>query len=263
MVGRLAGMVVFLGAAAMGARAASVPSSALTDYAVLGLEEVTLGHGVRVASGDVGANGGDVVLDARVRVAGTVAGTRVRIGKRVKLGDLFCFLVQGPRRFTCEGFSLPFIEAASLPPVQAQPGTTPTMIPAHTRTAPLSAGSYGEARVGERAILNLAGGTYVFESIQLDRHSQLTCQADCRIEVAGRVRLAPHASATGLGNIRFEIAHEGRQAAFRAARDVLVQAVVYAPAGTIDLGPHGHFTGSVVGRSVVVGRRTRLALGGS
>ena len=67
---------------------------AANAYAVLGLESVRVGPGVRVQSGAVGATAGSVRLAARA-VVGSVVADSVRVAGRVQIGRLFCRSVSG------------------------------------------------------------------------------------------------------------------------------------------------------------------------
>src|SRR5689334_22958594 len=70
------------------ARAQSRPVPELGDYAVLGLGDVTIRAGSRVASGAVGAIGGTV-----------------RLGPETHAGTVFCHFVNGPPTLpTCNAF---------------------------------------------------------------------------------------------------------------------------------------------------------------
>src|SRR5262245_48651210 len=71
---------------------------ALETFAVLGLEDATLGSGADVESGNVGANRGTVTLRRHAGVAGSVLGDTIRLGGLNRVGPLFCAFVQGPLR---------------------------------------------------------------------------------------------------------------------------------------------------------------------
>ena len=250
------------------ARAVNGPSTTPAGYAVLGLEDVTLREGVRVEAGDVGANVGTVILGRGVMVAGSVAADTIRLVRSARAGQLFCVVIEGPRKFSCQTVSVPIIDPANLGLVQVLPGAANIDLRPRQRTAPLPAGSYGTVRVGARAFLVLAGGTYTFESIRLRTRSRLLCAADCRLGVEGRVRLgrAAHVGTTtseGTVSVRIEVQAHGHEPAVVAGPGSTIDAGVYAPAGGVVLGTAGQFTGSFIGRTVTVGPHAQVSTGRS
>src|SRR5262245_2892339 len=128
MVGRWI-LVVTVVAGVGHAATADAPSSALADYAIFGLKEVTLRGRVKVISGDVGANApdGSVTLVDRADVAAAVAANEIRMGRGTSAGTLFCTLLEqlavknGPA--ACVPATPPLVDSGALPFVQVSPGT--------------------------------------------------------------------------------------------------------------------------------------------
>jgi hypothetical protein len=173
-------------------------------------------------------------------------------------------VIEGPRKFSCQAVSVPIVDPANLGLVQVLPGAANIDLRPGRRTSALPAGSYGTVRVGARAFLVLAGGTYTFESIRLGTRSRLLCAADCRLGVEGRVRLARTArigttTSEGSVAVRLEVQSGGHEPAVLAGPASTIDAAVYAPSGTIVLGTAGQFTGSFIGRTVIVGPHAQVS----
>ena len=123
--------------------------------------------------------------------------------------------------------------------------------------AVMSAGAYGAVRVGRGSLLQLSRGAYQMRSIRLSPTARLVCLDDCRIGVADNVRLGPMAqlgAVNGLSadHVRIDVAAGVPGAAFRAGPRTVVSGTVFAPAGTVLLGPNGDYQGAFVGSTVVV-----------
>jgi hypothetical protein len=99
----------------------------------------------------------------------------------------------------------------------------------------------------------------------MGRGSQLLCEAKCTIRIARRallsegVQLGPTPPLDARA-VRIEVRGGVVRgpAAFRAMRRSIVDASVYAPNGPLLLGMNGHYTGSFVGKTVVVYERARV-----
>jgi hypothetical protein len=237
------------------ATAAQAPP-APAAYAILGLDDVTLGPGVRVEQGDVGANRGEVTIGAGARVAGSVAADTIRVRAGARVADLFCRLVIGPERFGCGALASPVVDVASLPLVQVVAGAAEVRVPAHARTAPLAAGAYAAVRVGTGGRLLLAGGDYAVRSIALGRGARLLCAGACRIAVEGRLVLRGHAvlapaAPLDAHAVRIDL-ERGGAGAVVAGPGATIAGSIYAPSGDVVLGAGGRYTGGFVGRSVAV-----------
>jgi hypothetical protein len=259
LVGSVVGAVMAVGAAA--ATAAQAPPTP-GAYAILGLEDVALGPGVRIEQGDVGANRGEATIGAGARIAGSVAADTIRVHGGARVADLFCRLVIGPERFGCGALASPVVDVASLPLVQVVPGAADVRVPAHGSTAPLAAGAYAAVRVAARGRLLLAGGDYAVRSITLARRARLLCASACRIAVEGRLVLqgrAILAAAAPLDAhaVRIDVERGGADAVVTGP-GAIVAGSIYAPAGDVVLGSGGRYTGGFVGRSVAVRAGARV-----
>jgi hypothetical protein len=251
---------------------------ALQGYAVLGLESVRLGRGVRVQRGSVGATAGTVRLAAGARVRGSVVAESVRIARRTQVGRLFCRLVSGGgfgpsvvggptvggATSGCRDLVVPVVDPVLLGSVTVVPGSADVAVPAHSGSSPLAAGAFGAVRVGRGAVLQLAGGSYQVRSIRLARAARLVCLDDCQIGVAETVRIGRRAQlGAGRGFIRanrarLDIAGAADTVAFRTGRRAVVAATVFAPGGDVLLGAGGDYRGAYVGRTVTLRPRSRV-----
>jgi hypothetical protein len=244
------------------ALAGTTTPQALGGYAVLGLEDVTLGRRVAVESGDVGSNRGEVRIGAGGAVAGAVVAETVRLGRGARVGRLLCTVVAGPLRFGCETLTAPVVDTGQLPLVQVVPGAAEVIVPRRASTAPLASGAYGAVRVGRRGRLFLAGGSYELRALAVGARAQLLCLRRCRLQVRERVRLGP---VTTLGVVdtlapdalRLDV-EDASPRAFTAGRRAAITGTVYAPGGDIALGARGSYVGAFVGRRVRVGARARI-----
>jgi len=236
-----------------------VPSSPFA-YAVFGLGDVTLQDGVRTVVGDVGSNNGTATLGKKVRVDGSVVGRTIKLREDAFPGSLFCLLLKGgSSTLMCQAVTLPLVTPAQLPPVQVVPGTMDVKVPKKGSTSPAPAGAYGDLKIGSRATLILAGGTYVFKSIRVNSRGQLLCAAACQIGVANTVKIQSNAILGGTNGtraeaIRVNVAKTSSKTVFSADKNTNVSAVVYAPGGRIDLRNQGNYVGAFVGNTVKVGK---------
>ncbi len=265
---------VLLAALLIGLRGAAIAQSqpVLRAYAVLGVNEVRVGPGARVQPGAVGATAGSVRLATAAQVPGTVVGGSVRVARRARVGRLFCQIVSGAGFGPgvvggptvggspipgCLQLTTPVVDPTLLAPVAVTPGASDVVIGPRSSAAPLAQGAYGAIRVGRGSLLQLDGGTYQVRSIRLAPAARVVCVADCRIGVAENVRLGPRAqlgAVKGLmaERVRIDIAAGITGAAFRTGPHAVVAGTVFAPTGTVLLGPNGDYQGAYVGSTVVV-----------
>jgi hypothetical protein len=250
------------------ATAATGPSTAPGDYAILGLDGVTLRTRARVESGDVGCNAGAgaITLMQASQVIGVVAASTVRLGVRARAGQLFCttFVPLAATTAACElGVTAPLVPAASLPIVQVDPGSEDVRLPRLAVRDALPPGAYGVVRLGVRGRLTLAGGEYAFRSVALSKRAELVCLSACTLRVAERIvmdedsRLGVDAPLDARA-VRVEVKGGGPKPAFRAYPRTRVEGTVYAPNGDVVLGLSGRYTGAFVGRTVLVNPRARI-----
>jgi hypothetical protein len=252
------------------------PPPALSEYAVLGLQRVTLRPRARVEGGSVGALGDVLTLGADVRVAGAVAADTIRLGAGADANRFFCRFVTarpfgrvvggpvtggGPLP-ACRAFTPPLVAPTALPAPAVVPGTSALRVPRRTGTAPLPAASYGDVRVGTGALLQLAGGEYAVRSIRIAPGGRVVCTAPCHVGVAERVVLGANgelgaANGVRVDMVRIDVATNGGRA-FVAQPTAAVAGTIYAPGGTVVLKRGGTHRGAFVGRIVTVGPRVTV-----
>lgn len=234
-----------------------------SSYAVLGLDDVVLRPGVRIEGGNVGANRGGVTLAGGARVDGAVIADTITVHGRPRTGALVCRLLIGSRRVNCETLATPVVDLRSLEIVQVVPGAAQVVVPANANAAPLAPGAYGDVRVGRRGRLLLGGGVYSVRSISVGPRGRILCTGACRVSVQEHVRLRPRAVIGAVAPldahaVRIDIEGSGRGASFVSGPRASVDATIYAPDGTVVLGPHGHYSGAFVGDTVRVGVDSRV-----
>ena len=244
------------------AQTATTP--ALSNYAVLGVSGVIVRAESRILSGAVGSIDGTLRIGREARVSNVAAAPTVRVGVASRTGTLFCHLVSGPPPLpSCSAFVDPLIDPLLLTPVTAVPGTSDLVLPPHTGTAPVPAGSFRDVRVGAGAVLQLAGGDYVARSLRVGRLARLVCATGCRIAVleavsVGRGATLGATSPQRASSVRLDIAASDGVPAFVARRRAKVSATIYAPTGDVVLAPLGSHRGAFIGRTVNVGRSTTV-----
>ena len=236
----------------------------LANYAVLGETGVVLRAGVRVDSGSTGALNGVVRLGAGVRISGSVAADTIFLGAGVRATPLFCRQVivtfsPTARRAsvpTCNALPNPLVNSALLPPVSGVvSGGADVRVPRLAGTS-ITAGSYGDIRVGAGGLLNLGGGTYAVHSIRIAPRGRLVCTDACEISVLDKI-IVRHLGQLGIAparqaqKMRVNIQASGGLA-LRAAAEATLDATFYAPSGEIRLGPKGTYRGAYIGRTVRV-----------
>jgi hypothetical protein len=277
--------VVKIAAALLAASLLAIPAGAfaqsqpaLRGYAVLGMDLVRIGPSARVQPGAVGATTGTVRLATAAQVSGAVVAGTVRVARRVRVGRLFCQVVAGGSFGAgvvggptvggspvpgCSQLTTPLVDPALLLPIPVTSGTVDVQLAPRSSRAPLAPGAYGAVRVGRGSLLQLSGGAYQMRSIRLSPTARLVCLDDCRIGVAENVRLGAMAqlgSVRGLSadHVRIDVAAGVPGAAFRAGPRTVVSGTVFAPTGTVLLGPIGDYQGAFVGSTVVVRPRSQV-----
>jgi hypothetical protein len=233
---------------------------------------------VRVQPGSVGATTGTVRLAPAAQVSGAVVAGTVRVARRVRVGRLFCQVVSGSGFGAgvvggptvggspvpgCSQLTTPLVDPTLLVSIPVTPGTSDVQLGPRSSSAPLPPGAYGAVKVGRGSLLPLARGAYQMRSIRLSPTARLVCLDDCRIGVAENVRLGPMAqlgAVRGLSadHVRIDVAAGVPGAAFRAGPRTVVSGTVFAPTGTVLLGPNGDYQGAFVGSTVVVRPRSQV-----
>lgn len=223
-----------------------------------------LGGRTRV-TGTIGVNGGDGTarLGAGADVAGTVVAESVALGRRAEADRLVCTLVSGGEG-TCETLVLPLVPAASLPIVQVDPGPEDVVLPKRSRRAPLPAGRYGRLELGAKSTLSLSGGEYAFDEVRIGARSTVVCTAPCRIGIRGALQIAQGArlgpeALDRPADVIVSVQSAGAGAAVSGKSRVALAGLFYAPSGDVRVGQASRVEGSLVGRRVTIGSRTRVS----
>jgi hypothetical protein len=243
--------------------AQSEPPADPFEYVVFGLETVSLGARSNVG-GPLGANDGEVRVRRRSTIDGVVAADTIRLGRRTRAETVFCTLVIGGGTDGCLPLDTPLVPATALGVVQATPGPGDVDVPRRGQRAPLPEGIYRRLRVGRGSTLTLAGGTYAAESITLGRGASLRCAAPCRVGVRQGVRLGAKASigpsdGAAASDVRLDVQGEAVKIGVRGGARASVLGTLYAPTSRMRFGRKLNLEGHLVGRSVQIGARARLA----
>jgi Zn-dependent metalloprotease len=227
-----------------------------------------------------------------------VAFERVRLGEQsVIQGDVAVLFpdrmvaatpgVESDRTATVQGTVRTDVAATKLPSFPWFTPGGPEVRIAPGSSSNLSPGNYGRVTVGSSdgppAVLTLAGGIYNIIRFQLGRGSRIECADACELRVLTTLRLDNSASLAPAqdAGIREEdiqlfvagtdLVREEDIQAFIAGRDVEKAATVqlgeaaeihgylYAPNGTVVLGPATNATGHIIGRTVHMERAARAS----
>lgn len=254
--------VAGLVAIATAAGAQTLPASPL-GYAVFGLEGARIGAFSRV-QGDVGTNRGQVMLRAGARIEGALAGQTLVIRRGGRATTLYCVQVQGGRK-DCQRLPDPVVDNTTLPVVQVSPGNESVTLRRRARRVPLDPGRFRDVRIGNGAELLLAGGAYSFRSLAVGARGRLVCVTPCQVAVRTSVTIGRRGRIELLGGTggdgSLQVQGGGGRDAFTAAPGARITAAVYAPTADVLVGARARVTGPIVGRSVTIGARSRLARG--
>jgi hypothetical protein len=240
---------------------AAPPTDALA-YAVLGTERVSIGGKGRV-QGDVGCLSSTVEVGGGTKVSGAAAAQAITLGKHARVsGGVFCATVQGSTE-ACMPLPNPLVAAPTIVLVGAPSNTDVSAAKRTKASTPLVSGAYGKLAVGGAAEMALAGGTYQFESIDVDSRGKLLCRAACDVTVRGRVSIGQAtqlgaAKDVGPAGVIFRIAGQSESTALSAKSRAKIRGTIYAPSAKVAIGSASNVTGAIVGGDVSVGSRARL-----
>jgi hypothetical protein len=257
------------------------PSNDVGDYAVLGLESVWMQQRSELHGGHVGVQSADA--GAKVSIghwvtfhdpASAIAGDTVRLSSGADVSDAYYNALRTSPGATYRQLhtpvSLPVVSNLPILP-EIAPGSTDYEVP-WGDSLELSAGAYGDVRLKGRSVLTLTGGVYHLDDLSVDYKSQVQVTAPTEIRIAGRLRLGYKAligPANGSGLdaadlIVYVAGDDGRPCSVSRAVVVGQKGVVtvslYAPNGTLLLGPEVQARGAFIGRDVVVGHKTQVWL---
>lgn len=254
-----------------------------------------IGEGANVMTGDVGANeSGDkdhdndeddhrcgVRLHEGAMVAGPtsrVVGDRVRLDKHSSIVNLVdnSLINHGGTVLGAQTspVALPFMTMPAFPTIT--PGSQNIQVN-YGATQTLAAGKYGHVRVANHGTLVLSGGLYQIASLDLEGGATVMFHAATEVRVAsdvdadGQVKLILDPAVTGLTAAQVVIyaasSDDGCHHNFDGSPTIVeigpgstVQANIYAPQGTVKLGPNTTATGAYFGRRVKVGAGSTLNL---
>ena len=240
---------------------ADPPSDALA-YAVFAFQRASIGSKAQV-QGDAGCLFDELSLGQGTRVAGAAAAPTIRLrhGARAS-GGYFCSSIDGGGA-TCSTLPNPLVGAPAI--VLVGPvSNADVKADKHTKpTSPLAAGAYGTLEAGTAAEMNLAGGTYQFESIDVGSRGKLLCLAACDVTVRSRVRLGQAARLGAVDSIpassaTIRVAAQGESTALDAKSRSQIRGTIYAPSADVRLGAAAKVSGALVGNTVSVSPRARL-----
>jgi hypothetical protein len=256
-------LAVLAGMAAAGpARAGTALPTDPFGYAVFAVADATLAGAARVDHGDVGVNLGTLTLGPRVHVADMAAADTIVVKRHGRVGAFACNVLDATGAGSCTPLTLPLVAADVLTLVQVLPGALTVDVERDGPVAPLPPGDYGSVHVASGAQLVLTGGVapYNVRDVRVGPRGRIVCTDTCTIAVRDQVTLAGNVRVGGSPTVaaRFDVGGSGATLAFRAGPRAVVDAVVYAPAGTVVLGGGGRYTGAFVGHSVKVGPRAKV-----
>jgi hypothetical protein len=262
------------------------------DFVVLGNEGVWVRQGSTILSGAIGANqasvgpylngeqevtiGYDVVVqnsDSRI-IGDTV---RIKRGAQVQNIAVNTLLGRGQILGTVTSpVRLPLV--SEMPPVSpVKPGSQDIEIPAGG-VLTLQAGRYGLLRARPGATVTLSGGLYHFREWDIREAAQVLAIKSVEIRVKDRIATRRHTvvgPATGAGTLTAADvvligtgmngasgAFDDTMAAIKFGEESTVRAKVYAPNGLLRVKAKSTVTGAFVGKWVLMGHHSIIALEG-
>ena len=262
------------------------------DFVVLGNEGVWVRQGSTIISGDIGANqasvgpylngeqemtiGHDVMVqnsDSRIM------GDTVRIKKGAQVQDISVNTLWGHGQIlgtVTSPVSLPLVsEMPPVPPVT--PGSQNIDVPAGG-VITLQPGSYGLLRVRHGATVNLSGGLYHFRKWDIRESAQVLATTSVEIRVKDQIDTRRHTvigPAPGAGSLTADDvvligtgmngtsgALDDTPEAIKFGEGSTVRANVYAPHGLLRIKANSMVTGAFVGKWVLMGHHSTIALEG-
>jgi hypothetical protein len=217
-----------------------------------------------VIGGDVGVVGVHQMTDGRDEVSlepnGRVDPTHGVFGKTV---DLRSGAVMGTiytTRLDNQGGTFkataPF--PSNLPAIPAlaavQPGTTPVTVASGVTTT-LQPGAYGAVQV--TGTLTLAGGTYVFQSLDIWTNGRVEAANGARVRIKGHLYLSSNAklrtNPVGLArDLLVEVGGGDSNTAVMTDSQTEVHALITAPTGQLVFHPFTNARGAFVAREILV-----------
>ena len=260
------------------------PSRNVDDYVLIGLIRVSLGSGVRVLSGNVGVNAAasgprqgspdnrgtlfvshDGTFDF-ANGAAPVADT-VRLSNRVTVGDVYANHLLAPRGASFRFPAIPFAFFgsgrtlfAALPELPALGcGSASGAFVFVTHRTSLTPGTYGSLLATSDADIELAPGTYRFESIKLGKRATLLADGPVTVNVCGDLRLSSLARIGFRNEGRasdFLLNVAGPNVAFSHGTDVT--AIVRAPNARLRLGALQRLRGQFIANAVTSGPKVEM-----
>lgn len=259
------------------------PFGYIPDFVALGHEWVSVGSGVTVQSGNVGAfaaSGGaptaagfEVLIGPSSLLVGgpQIAAESVQLQSMATAGEDYyvdrALLGSGATHVPKPGYVPLFLAMPDFPSIS---GSGPDQHVQGSMTLP--PGTYGKLSLAPNAIVTLASaGGYQFSAIDIGPNAVLKFAGPgtVTIRVAGRVSLAYGAKIGGdvpaPQLVIYVAGSDGPPAtpsAFDSGTGATVRASVYARNGTLRLGTSVIATGTFLGRTVVIGSSTTLKLEG-
>jgi len=244
--------------------ALTVPVPPIAQFAVMASRNASFDDRTQVLGGSVGVAAGatntlTAGAESRISEGRLLLSPRVVLEDHARTGEI------GTNSFTpgADNVTGP-VSAYEAPPTQPTPGTitpgtTPITVPLNgTRT--LAPGAYGAVIVNNNGILNLSGGLYQFQSLQVNVESRVNVLASTTVRVAttvtglDRSRFLP---AGALGAAGFRLIVGGATNAVTLGNDVQMTALLVGR-GDVRVGDRYIFTGAIAGRDVIIGHDGRI-----
>jgi len=262
------------------------PSRNIDDYVLVGLTHVSLGSGVHVVSGNVGVNAAGsgprrglpgspgtlfVSHDGTFDIPGGAApvADTVRLSNHVTVGDVYAnnFSPAHGASFHFPPFRFAFLGSGrtlfaappELPPFSCGASPFGAFVLPAGRTS-LRPGAFGALFAKSDVEIELAPGTYRFESLKLGGRTTFLAAGPVTVNVCGDLRLASGAR-IGFKDERsakdFELDVAGRRVAFGHGNEVT--AIVRAPNAQLRLGAIQRLRGQFIADAVSSGARVEMA----
>jgi hypothetical protein len=254
-------------------------------FAIFAFNSIWLQDQVTVSSGNLGvqaasagpvlSSGMEICLDKDVQANGAqIHGDSVMIGPEATVLDVYCNELVNEGNILGEQVTPLALPVASAPPFLASSPGEDDVVVKKKKSLDLGAGAYKNVEIGEKASLQLTGGEYHFESLTMSEKSSLMFLQPCTIYIKERIECGENVSINaGVGAIPAQDAMfyvggvSGEPDAYPQAvftgETCQIKAIIYAPNGTVHIGPEGQITGSLIAKDVLVEKEATVAIGSS
>ncbi|MDD5613661.1 MAG: hypothetical protein PHQ54_01155 [Candidatus Omnitrophica bacterium] len=249
------------------------PAMNLENFAIIGIESVTIGSNLSVSSGAIGAylDGGSVTVGDNASFSGSIIGDSITLGNNAQVtGNIYYntqlttgtgFVHSGDEVTPC---TVPFSGLPEFPDFEA--GADDISIDSNA-TYTLEPGSYRNISIGNNSTLIITGGTYNINNLSAGNSCLISYQNPADINVKGKVefgntpKIKPASESVNAKD--FVLYIEGAnyeeedvfyyEDVFIAYNRPELYCNIYAPNSAVKIGNYGQYKGAVIAKHITSG----------